>query len=80
MRWDYGERVRVEQHWWNGEAGLRRRRDVFIRTDGERWEVEARAGGGTGRSKVHHCPGRHSAEILAGAWMNADMQWQSMVR
>ena len=72
--------MRVEQHWWNGEPGLRRRRDVFIRTDGERWEVEARAGGNPGRSKVHPCPGRHSAEILAEAWMVANMQWRSMPR
>lgn len=75
-RYRYGQWVIVESHWWNGEAGVRRRRDVFIRTDGERWEVEARVGGTAGRSKVHLCPGRQSAEILAGAWMGADAGWK----
>jgi hypothetical protein len=70
--------VRVERHWWNGERSARWRRDVYIRTDGVRWEVEAQAGGGTGRSKVHHCPGRQSAEILAGAWMGGRSEWQLM--
>jgi hypothetical protein len=68
--------VIVEDHWWNGEAILRHRRDVLIRTDGERWEVEARLGGSAGRSKVHHCPTWRSARILAGAWMGADTEWQ----
>jgi hypothetical protein len=49
---------------------------VYIRTDGERWEVEAQAGGGAGRSKVFQCPGRQSAEILAGAWMGGPTRWK----
>lgn len=72
----YGQRVRIERHWWNGDRTVRGRRDVYIRTDGEAWEVEARTGGGAGRSKIYQCPGRQSAEILAGAWMGAQSQWQ----
>jgi len=49
---------------------------VYIRTDGVSWEVEARAGGGAGRSKIYPCPGRQSAEILAGAWMGGESRWQ----
>jgi len=49
---------------------------VYIRTDGEHWEVEAQAGGGTGRSKVYRCPGPQSAEILAGAWMGERTRWR----
>lgn len=49
---------------------------MYIRTDGESWEVEARAGGAAGRSKIHQCPSRQSAEILAGAWMGEQSRWQ----
>jgi hypothetical protein len=52
---------------------------VYIRTDGERWEVEAQAGGSVGRSKVHSCPGRASAEILAHAWLGGRPEWQEVV-
>ncbi|MEU7872165.1 hypothetical protein [Dactylosporangium sp. NPDC049140] len=68
--------MRIERHWWNGDNSLRGRRDVYIRTDGESWEVEARVGGGAGRSKVHQCPGQQSAEILAGAWRASGSRWQ----
>jgi hypothetical protein len=70
--------VRVERHWWNGDRTVRGRRDVYIRTDGESWEVEAQAGGGSGRSKIYSCPGQQSAEILAGAWMTGPSRWQVM--
>ena len=72
----YGRRVRVERHWWNGDRSLRGRRDVYIRTDGEQWEVQAQAGGDAGRSKVHSCPGLLSAEILADAWMQGRARWR----
>lgn len=74
----YGRGVKTERHWWNGDRTVRGRRDVYIRTDGASWEVEARAGGGTGRSKIYQCPGRKSAEILAGAWMDPQSRWQVM--
>jgi len=75
----YGQHVRIERHWWNGDRSLLGRRDVYIRSDGERWEVEAQAGGGAGRSKVHRCPGRASAEILAGAWLGGRPEWRELV-
>ncbi|MCW3845001.1 hypothetical protein ONA70_33530, partial [Micromonospora yasonensis] len=65
----YGQHVRIERHWWNGDRSPRGRRDVYIRTDGQRWEVEAQTGGIAGRSKLHHCPSRASAKILADAWL-----------
>jgi hypothetical protein len=70
--------VRVERHWWNGHTEHRRRRDVFIRTDGQLWEVEARMGGESGRSTVQQCPGSASAQILADAWMNGRRGWQEV--
>jgi hypothetical protein len=68
--------MRVDRHWWNGDTSVRGRRDVFIRTDGQVWEVEARVGGGGGRSKTHSSLGQPSAEILAGAWMAGNGQWR----
>src|ERR1051326_9468079 len=62
---DRGQSVRIERHWWNGDRTTRGRRDVYIRTDGDSWEVEARAGGGPGRSKIFQCPGPTPAESLA---------------
>jgi hypothetical protein len=70
--------VKVERHWWNGSLNPRGRRDVYIRSDGERWEVVARAGGDPGRSRVHPCPGRTTAEILASAWRGASTEWREL--
>lgn len=74
----YGQWVRIERHWWNGNRSSLGRRDVYIRTDGQRWEVEAQAGGQTGRSKVQWCPSRASAEILASAWRSDRPGWREL--
>ncbi|KKK04716.1 hypothetical protein [Micromonospora sp. HK10] len=68
----------VEEHWWNGDASPRGRRDVYIRTDGQRWEVQAQIGGAQGRSKVLECTSRTSASILAGAWRGANPGWREL--
>jgi hypothetical protein len=70
--------VKVERHWWNGNRSALGRRDVYIRSDGERWEVEAQTGGSQGRSKVHVCPGRATAEILADAWLGGRSEWREL--
>ncbi|RZU73016.1 hypothetical protein EV384_1408 [Micromonospora kangleipakensis] len=74
----YRRQVIVEEHWWNGDATARGRRDVYIRTDGHRWEVQAQIGGALGRSKVQECPSRGSASILAGAWRGGDPAWREL--
>jgi len=51
---------------------------VYIRTDGQRWEVLAQTGGNTGRSRIHACPGRATAEILASAWRGAGLGWREL--
>jgi hypothetical protein len=71
------EGVRVEHHWWNGDVRLQRR-DVYVRTDGELWEVEAQMGGPSGKSKVQSCPGKASALILADAWRGPRWQWRKL--
>jgi hypothetical protein len=74
----YGRQVKVERHWWNGSLSPRERRDVFIRSDGQRWDVMAQVGGTGGRSKVHLCPGRATAEILADAWRGGN-DWREVL-
>lgn len=69
--------VRVEHHWWNGSVRLARR-DVYVRTDGEFWEVVAQMGGPEGQSKVQQCPGKASALILADAWRGPRWQWRKL--
>jgi hypothetical protein len=53
---------------------------VYLRTDGQRWEVEARIGGEGGRSTIQQCPGQASALILAGAWCGGPTVWREMPR
>lgn len=36
------------EHWWNERWGRLARRDVWLRTDGTRWRVEAQQGGREG--------------------------------
>jgi hypothetical protein len=48
---------------------------VFIRTDGQQWEVQARTGG---RSAVHQSPGPASAMILAHAWHGGRQGWREL--
>jgi hypothetical protein len=75
--WPKVGQVRVEHHWWNGGVRLARR-DVYVRTDGELWEVEAQMGGPEGKSKVQQCPGKASALILADAWRGPRWQWRKL--
>jgi len=35
---------RIVEHWWDGSWALRWRRDVWLKTDGDEWWVEARKG------------------------------------
>jgi hypothetical protein len=70
----------VEEHWWNGDPTPRGRRDVYIRTDGRRWEVQAQIGGAQGRSEVLECATRSSASILADAWRAGASGWRELRR
>jgi hypothetical protein len=74
----YGRRMKVEEHWWNGDTTPRGRRDVYIRTDGQGWEVRAQIGGASGRERVQQCPSRASATILADAWRGTHPSWREL--
>ena len=68
----------VERHWWNRNTSARGRRDVYVRSDGESWEVEARIGGVDGRSRIQRCPSLAAAMILASAWRGTDSDWREV--
>ena len=68
----------VQHHWWNGNPTPRGRRDVYICTDGLRWEVRVQIGGISGPSKVQECPSRGSAAILANAWKGSSPAWREL--
>ncbi|MGS2616609.1 hypothetical protein ACVCAH_19085 [Micromonospora sp. LZ34] len=70
--------MNLEQHWWNGDPTPRGRRDVYIRTDGQRWEVQAQIGGASGKSRVQGCPSRAAAAILASAWRGSQPSWREL--
>jgi hypothetical protein len=71
-------RMMIEHHWWNGIQTRHGRRDVYILTDGQVWQVTARAGGVDGRSRTQRCPGPASAEILARAWRTGPGGWREV--
>jgi hypothetical protein len=68
----------VKRHWWNGSKTTRSRRDVYIRTDGDQWDVLVQIGGSAGRYRVQECPSGSSAMIVAGAWRGSDAGWQEI--
>ncbi|MEV0214454.1 hypothetical protein [Micromonospora sp. NPDC050695] len=51
---------------------------MYIRTDGQGWEVRAQIGGASGRERVQQCPSRASAAILADAWRGTHPSWQEL--
>jgi hypothetical protein len=59
----------VVRHWWNAKWGRLVRRDLYVRTDGRRWEVEARIGGAEGRSRRQVCHNEDEALALARRWL-----------
>jgi hypothetical protein len=68
----------VQQHWWNGSKTARARRDVYIRSDGRRWDVMVQIGGAAGRFLVQECPSGSSACIVADAWRGSDGAWREL--
>jgi hypothetical protein len=68
----------VQRHWWNGSSTTRARRDVYIRSDGRRWDVLVQIGGASGRYRVQECPSSSSAVIVADAWRGSDNSWREL--
>jgi hypothetical protein len=68
----------VQRHWWNGSNTARARRDVYIRSDGLKWDVLVQIGGTAGRSRVQECPSSRSAAIVADSWRGSGIAWREL--
>ncbi|MFG2042158.1 hypothetical protein [Dactylosporangium sp. NPDC048998] len=71
-------RDRVVRHWWNNAWGRLNRRDVFIRTDGETFELELRLGGADSRPPWRRFPTLDVALEEAANRMAADQRWSDI--
>jgi hypothetical protein len=76
--------VQTLRHWWNGASGDNAgkvRRDVYLRTDGRRWEVEAREGsetpgGSRNRSTRRTYATEEEALAVLDEWLGDRSGWQ----
>jgi hypothetical protein len=77
---DYAAHVhsRVIHHWWNGTWGRMSRRDVYIRTDDDTFEVEVRLGGSEGRRWRRECPTLQAATDEAARHLADDQHWRDI--
>ena len=66
------------EHWWNGTWGRLVRRDVWLRTDGQTWEVEAGRGGMEGRSAVLTYPDEAQARQELSLLLGEYGPWQRL--
>jgi hypothetical protein len=66
------------KHWWNGRWGRSARRDVFLRTDGDTWHIEQRAGGADGASQFYEFGSEDDAyEVVRGLLTGPD-DWREL--
>jgi hypothetical protein len=66
------------KHWWNGRWGRLGRKDVFLRTDGDQWHVEQRAGGAEGVSRFYEFAGEEEAYEAVRALLAGDDDWRDL--
>jgi hypothetical protein len=74
--------VRTVRHWWNGAAGGTAgelvRRDVYLRTDGRRWEIEATEVGTRSRSARRTYSTEEEARAVLREWLGDEADWQEL--
>jgi hypothetical protein len=79
--------VRTLRHWWNGATGDSAaevvRRDVYLRTDGRRWEVEATEGAigehsARARSTRRTYSDEAEAQRVLDEWLGDRSGWQEV--
>ena len=66
------------KHWWNGHWGRLARRDVFLRTDGDQWFVEQRAGGSEGLSRYFEFASEDDAYDIVHALLVGSDDWREL--
>ena len=66
------------KHWWNGKWGRIGRRDVFLRTDADRWYVERREGGAEGTSRFYEFDREDAAYDTVHALLDGPDRWREL--
>lgn len=66
------------KHWWNGKWGRLARRDIFLRTDGNQWLLEQRAGGAEGVSQFYEIDGEDEAYDIVRALLAGPDEWREL--
>lgn len=66
------------KHWWNGSWGRLARKDVFLRSDGDQWIVEQRAGGAEGVSRWYELDTEEAALDLIQALLAGGDGWREL--
>jgi hypothetical protein len=68
------------KHWWNGKWGRAARRDVSLRTNGDAWHVEQRAGGAEGVSHFYEYETEEDAYDRVRALLVGPFEWRELSR
>jgi hypothetical protein len=68
------------KHWWNGKWGRAARRDVYLRTNGDAWHVEQRAGGAEGVSHFYEYETEEDAYDRVRALLVGPFEWRELSR
>ncbi|HEY2948617.1 MAG TPA: hypothetical protein VGJ53_09495 [Micromonosporaceae bacterium] len=66
------------KHWWNGSWGRLARKDVYLRTDGDQWFVEQRAGGADGASRFFQFGSEDDAYDVIRALLAGPDEWREL--
>ncbi|MFY1635577.1 hypothetical protein ACN27F_20270 [Solwaraspora sp. WMMB335] len=66
------------KHWWNGSWGRLARRDVFLRTDADKWFVEARSGGAEGTSRFAEYDDEEAAYDAVRRLLGGPGEWREV--
>jgi hypothetical protein len=66
------------KHWWNGRWGRLARKDVLLRTDGDQWLVEQRAGGAEGVSRFFEFDSEEAAYDAVRALLAGSEDWREL--
>lgn len=66
------------KHWWNGSWGRLVRKDVYLRTDGDQWFVEQRAGGAEGTSRFFEFGSEDDAYDVIHALLVGPDEWREL--
>jgi hypothetical protein len=70
--------VEQRKHWWNGSWGRLARKDVYLRTDGDQWFVEQRAGGADGASRFFQFGSEDDAYDVIRALLAGPDEWREL--